>query len=351
VRFDAVASAADLREFVGDGTPRVAGTPGAVAGRDRLARLFGTLGLQVERQAAHVERRAGSVDLENLVIRVPGARPGSPRVAVVAHSDSAPGAPGASDDGAGVACAVGIARALVAEQPEHDVLVVITDGEERGLLGAELFMAQHPLAKGLRAVVNMDARGAAGPAFVFETGPETAWLADLLARRVDAPRTSSLMGVVYGAMPNGTDFTISKNRGIAGLNFAFIGRQFDYHAATSTPANLDAGSLQHMGDQVTAVALELSGSSPLPARGPDKVFSHVFGDLIIAYPAAAGWLVLAVCAGLLALAVRNARRRGALDAPGVVRGVGAALYLLLLSGALASVLRGGDDRCVHAVRQ
>ena len=69
------------------------------------------------------------MDLENLVIRVPGSRPGPPRVAVVAHSDSAPGAPGASDDGAGVACAVGIARALVAEQPEHDVLVVITDGE------------------------------------------------------------------------------------------------------------------------------------------------------------------------------------------------------------------------------
>jgi hypothetical protein len=27
------------------------------------------------------------------------------------------------------------------------------------------------------------------------------------------------------------------------------------------------------------------------------------------------------------------------------------LHDLLLSGALASVLRGGDDRCVHAVRQ
>ena len=56
-RFDAVASAADLREFVGDGAPRVAGTPGAAAGRDRLARLLGTLGLQVERQAAraHIE--------------------------------------------------------------------------------------------------------------------------------------------------------------------------------------------------------------------------------------------------------------------------------------------------------
>ena len=297
-RFDAVASAADLREFVGDGTPRVAGTPGAAAGRDRLARLFGTLGLQVERQAAHVERRAGSVDLENLVIRVPGARPGAPRVAVVAHSDSVPGAPGASDDGAGVACAVGIARALVAEQPEHDVLVVITDGEERGLLGAEVFMAQHPLAKGLRAVVNMDARGAAGPAFVFETGPETAWLADLLARRVDAPRTSSLMGVVYGAMPNGTDFTVFLRAGVSGFNIAFLGDMAAYHTGLDTVERQSPASRAHMGRTALALVRGLDEELPEGSMPAERaVFGDVLGLGVVRWPEP--WTpAIAVCSAL-----------------------------------------------------
>ena len=339
-RFDAVASAADLREFVGDGVPRVAGTPGAAAGRDRLARLFGTLGLQVERQAAHVERRAGAVDVENLVIRVPGARPGAPRVAVVAHSDSAPGAPGASDDGAGVACAVGIARALVAEQAEHDVLVVITDAEERGLLGAELFMAQHPLAKGLRAVVNMDARGAAGPAFVFETGPETAWLADLLARRVDAPRTSSLMGVVYGAMPNGTDFTVFLRAGISGFNIAFIGDMAAYHSELDAVERQSAASREHMGR--TALALVRGLDEELPEGNlPDEraVFGDVLGLGVVRWPEP--WTpAIAVCSALAvaAAAAWNVLRAPRRDAARGARAPGRAAAEALAASMVALVL-------------
>lgn len=316
--------------------------------RDYIVSRMTALGLSPQVQADLSLRRVTRVEqpvflggrIENIVGVLPGRDRSAPALALMAHYDSVPGSPGAADDAAGVAAALEIARALKARgTPARDVIFLFTDGEEAGLLGAEAFFARHPLAGRIGFLVNMEARGGGGLVQMFQTGARNQGTTDLLRRTASQPSASSLSVLLYSAMPNDTDFTIARAARIDGMNFAFIGRQFDYHAATSTPANLDAGSLQHMGDQVTALALELSGSSTLPARGPDMVFSHVFGDLIIAYPAAAGWLVLAACAGLLALAVRNARRRGALDAPGVVRGVGAALYLLLLSGALLHLAR------------
>jgi len=344
--FDQAQATVDLLSFVGDGTPRVAGTAGAGAGRDRLAQAFAGLGLAVERQQARVERRAGGVDLENLVIRIPGQASGAPRLAIVAHSDSAPGAPGASDDGAGVVAALGVARALVAHPPRHDVLVVITDGEERGLLGAQAFMAQHPLAKGLRAAVNMDARGAAGPAFVFETGPETAWLAGILSECMPGLRTNSLMGVVYGAMPNGTDFTVFLKSGMTGFNIAFIGDAGAYHTAQDTVERQDARSRAHMGQ--TALVLVRALDEHLPADGAVPAGRAVFGDVlglaIVRWPAEwTAWIVGAAALAIGAAAWRAmraadglspeaGRRSFARDAAAALSGSIAVLVVVALVG-------------------
>lgn len=328
--------------------PHPTGSVENARARDYIVSRMTALGLSPQIQADLSLRKVTRVEqpvflggrIENIVGVLPGRDRSAPALALMAHYDSVPGSPGAADDAAGVAAALEIARVLKARgTPARDVIFLITDGEEAGLLGAEAFFARHPLAGRIGFLVNMEARGGGGQVQMFQTGDRNQGTIDLLQRTASRPSASSLSVLLYSAMPNDTDFTVSRAARVDGLNFAFIGRQFDYHAATSTPANLDSGSLQHMGDQVTAVALDLSQSPTLPARGPDQVFSHVFGDLLIAYPAAMGWLVLAGCAGLLALAVRNARRNGLLDAPGVVRGVGAAVYILLLSGALMHLAR------------
>src|SRR5690606_26753261 len=57
------------------------------------------------------------------------------RIVLAAHYDSVPSGPGAADDGAGVAAILEAARALQAGgPPENDVVLLLTDGEERGLL-------------------------------------------------------------------------------------------------------------------------------------------------------------------------------------------------------------------------
>ena len=358
---------ADLVTIVGDGTPRVVGTPGAAAGRDRIAGILSSLGLEVERQRTHIERRAGSVDVENLVALIDGTgSDDAPAIAVVAHSDSVVGSPGASDDGAGVAALCAVARALVARPPVHDVLLLVTDGEERGLLGAQAFMAQHPAAASLRAVVNLDARGAAGPAAIFELGPQSAWLSDVIDGFVPAPRTQSLAAAIYERMPNGTDFTVFLKAGASGFNVAFIGDVAAYHRPEDTVERQSPWTRAHLAG--TALGLVRGLDARWPEGGVIPADRAVFGDVlglwVLRWPEAwTTWIVgvaaLVLGAGslrarinaqfdaaLLALADRHLRRHTQPDrdavgreaAPSLVAGVSRSLVACLLVVVVSTVL-------------
>ena len=80
-------------------------------------------------------------------------------------------------------------------------------------------------------VLNMESRGGGGRAYMFETGPDDGAMIRLFMHNAANPTASSLAGYVYAHMSNDTDFTVARKRGIAGFNYAFIGRPFDYHAA------------------------------------------------------------------------------------------------------------------------
>ncbi len=342
-RFNGEAAMADVRQIVGDGTPRVAGTPGARAGRDRIVALLAAGGITAERHETIITRSVTGpgLTLENLMARIPGTRgDGTAPIALVAHSDSAPGAPGAGDDASGVACVVGIARALQLQPPVHDILLLITDGEERGLLGAQAFMAQDERALALRAVVNLDARGASGPAYVFETGPQTAWLSQLMAQVLTAPRTQSLAVEAYRRMPNGTDFTVFLRAGATGFNVAFIGDVAAYHTALDTPERLQPSTVAHMGQ--TALELLRGLDAQLPAAGqPIGQERAVFGDIaglwILRWPeehslaitAAGAFLVLAAGAWQL---IARARER-AVRLPGRAAAASLAAAVCVLAGS------------------
>lgn len=265
--------------------------------------------------------------VENIVGVLPGRDRNAPAVALMAHYDSVPGSPGAADDAVGVASALEAVRAIKAGGvPARDVMLVITDGEEAGLLGANAFFRRDPLAKRVGFLVNMEARGSSGRVQMFETGPENGEAIALLQKNARRPQASSLSTFVYERMPNDTDFSEVKRAKVAGLNFAFAGRQFDYHSPTSTPALQDRGALQDMGDQVLAVARAAATAPALPKPAPDLVYNVVFGDLIVAYPPLVGWLVLAAAAALIAVGVRRARRIDPFPWLDLARGAGAAVF-------------------------
>ena len=322
--------------------PHPLGSPANAKVRDILMARMQSLGLspQIQRGPS-VEANGGFIaggTVENVIGVLPGRDRTAPALAIMAHHDSVPGSPGAADDTAGVASALEIVRALKTHgQPARDVMVVITDGEEVGLLGARVFF-DSPLAARVGYIINMETRGGGGRAIMFETASHNGGDIGLYRRTAVTPESNALTVFIYQNLPNDTDFTVAKQHGKVGLNYAFIGRQFDYHSPSSTPAALDIGSLQHMGQQVlpTAVALAFG---PLPGRAPDVVYGNLLFGLTAAYPPWVGWVMLAGCAGLIAAGVALARRREAFAWIDAARGVGAGLYLIALSGTALELVR------------
>jgi hypothetical protein len=353
VRSDAPAAAFSAGRAMADvaavaRVPHPIGSPANAAVRDDLLGRMAALGLapQVQRAEVVVQMADGARPLvvggraENLVGVLPGRDRAAPAVALMAHYDSVPASPGAADDAAGVAAVLETVRALKAAGPlRRDVVVALTDGEEAELLGARAFFAGHPLARRLGFVVNLEARGGGGRARMFETGPANGETVGLFRHAVGDPSSSSLAVYLYRLMPNETDFTLARAAGLPGLNFAFIGRQFDYHAASSTPAALDQGSLQDIGRQALAVVRAAAEAPALPRPAPDRVYNQLPGGWVLAYPAPVGWAVLAAAAALLALGCVRARKAGGLAWRDVLRGGGAAAFLLLAGAALLRAAR------------
>ena len=317
--------------------------------RDYLIGRMAALGLSPQVQRTTVARRIArskeplilGATVENIIGIWPGRDRAAPALALMAHYDSVPASPGAADDAAGVSAALEVIRALKLQggPPARDVVVLITDGEEAGLLGAEAFFKDSPLAKHIGFVVNMETRGGGGQTQMFQTGPQNGQVIDLFAKTAVRPQSSSLAVFLYEHMPNDTDFTVSNAAKVPGLNYAFIGRQFDYHSPTSTSGNLEQGSLQHMGDQVLAVARPLAFDKALPGNSPSLVYSNTFGSHVLAYPTLLGWLILIAAAGLTVVGVRRARARNDLAWADITRGIGMAVYLVLTTAVLFRLAR------------
>ncbi|MCC7266752.1 MAG: M20/M25/M40 family metallo-hydrolase, partial [Caulobacteraceae bacterium] len=324
--------------------PHPVGSAANARVRDYLVARLRGLGLapEVQRTAGVYakgfdERRTiAGASVENVLAVLPGRDRAKPALVLMAHYDSVPGSPGAADDAAGTAAVLEIARALKAAgtPPARDVILLLTDGEESGLLGAEAFFRAHPLAARAGFVINLEARGGSGRASMFETGPRNGRTVDLLAGASTQPASNSLAVFVYQRLPNDTDFSVPKAKAIAGLNYAFIDTQFDYHSPTSTPANLDQGSLQHMGQEALGAARAVAFAEALPAAAPDKVYDSLLGLKIVSYPPAFGWLIVLSAAALVVAATLGARRAGRLTWLDVAQGVGAGLYLLGLAVTL-----------------
>ena len=336
--FSATRAMADVRLVAR--RPHPTGSPANQAVREALVGRMAALGLAARVRRDDVlfrvsdGRRLEGGSVETLIGVLPGRDRTSPPLAIMAHYDSVPGAPGAADDAAGVAAALEVVRALKAQgTPARDVALVITDGEEAGLLGARGFFAHEPLAPRLGFVLNLEARGSGGRVQMFQTGPENGGAIALFRRTAVRPSAGSLFGEVYARLPNDTDFTLARQAGLAGFNYAFAGRAFDYHSATDTPGNLQQGALQDMGDQVLAAASAVAFAAELPPRRPDAVYGVAPWGAVIAYAAPWGWLPLALSAVLIAMAGRAARTRGQLTLCEAGRGLAGAVFTL--AGGLA----------------
>jgi hypothetical protein len=342
-RFSAARALVDVRAI--SAAPHVTGSAESARVRGYLVARLAALGLTVETQAASMTPRGAerlrrmdeppAREAVNIVARLPGRDAAQPAVALMAHYDTVPGSPGAADDGAGVAAALEVARALKAgPQPARDLLIVLTDAEELNSDGATAFFAGHPEARRIGAVVNLEARGGGGRALMFETGPGNGAMASLYARAVAHPSANSLAVWIYRLMPNYSDFSIPKAAGTPGFNIAFLGAPALYHAPQAMPERVDPGSVQHLGGQALDIVRALVTADRLPPKAPDAVFFDILGQGLVVHPPWAGWIVLVLAGALVGFAYHRTRRAG-LAVDGQVAFGAAWGFGLLLMTALA----------------
>ncbi|MBL0924922.1 MAG: M20/M25/M40 family metallo-hydrolase [Sphingomonadaceae bacterium] len=321
--------------------PRPVGSPGNAKARDWLAGRFASLGLEVERQAgigvrqANFDaRRKGSVSVspyENIIAVLPGRNRADKAVAIMAHVDSAPWANGASDDAAGVAAVLETARVLAAgPKPGRDVVFLVTDAEELGLVGAQEFFSRHRLAAKIGAVVNVEARGSKGRAFMFQTSQGNSGLIDLWADNAVEPTGNSLAGDVYRLLPNDTDLSVPLAKGIAGINAAYIDGLYDYHMPTDNIDNIDMAAMRHLGDFAVATTRALAMADKLPVQAGEAAYFDFFGLFVVRYPAWGGWLLL--LSGVILLLMARVGRLGV----GWRQAVGGTLSVLVLMAGVGA---------------
>ena len=199
---------------------------------------------------------------------------------LLSHYDSSPHSSlGASDAGSGVVTILEGIRVFLAKnkQPKNDIIILISDAEELGLLGAKAFVDEHTWANNIGLVLNFEARGSGGPSYMLmETnGKNGKLLSEFMKAKPNYPAASSLMYSVYKMIPNDTDLTaFREDANINGFNFAFIGDHFDYHTAQDTYERLDRETLLHQADYLTT-SLNYFANSDLENLNSDEDFVYV----------------------------------------------------------------------------
>jgi hypothetical protein len=320
--------------------PHPIGSSEHAAVRDYILHELSVLGLDpgVQKTTA-INRRPGLPRLggtvENVFARVAGTS-GGKAVLLACHYDSVPTGPGASDDGSAVAALLETARALKAGPPlKNDVLLLFTDGEEVGLLGAGAFVAEHPWARQVAVALNFEARGSRGPALMFETSADNFYLVKEFAQSAPHPRTNSLFYEIYRLLPNDTDFTVFRQAGIPGLNFAFIDPVTNYHTQLDSIENMDERSLQHQGSYALALARRFGNAAELPAVRGNAIYFDLLGAFVIYYPVSWVVPVTVLLTLMFATVVILGIRKRSLSIGGI--GLGALASFLALAGSFLLV--------------
>ena len=345
--FSTYRALSELESLVGNGIAHPLGSEENARLRTSIVRGLSAMGYRTQIQSGFVCNVYATCGTpSNILAWLPARQTSSDAaydaelVLLAAHYDSVPAGPGASDDAAGVATLLEIARILTLLPPtRHPIALLITDGEEAGLLGALLFVRDQPVAKRVAAAVNLEARGSSGPSLMFETGSANSWLMSLYRSAVARPITDSVYYDAYQTLPNSTDFTVFKASDWQGFNFAFIGDVAHYHTALDTVANTDVRSVRHQGDNALASLLALADSGSLRSRpASDAVYFDVASRLLIAWPASYSLIVSIAALVLLLIESVLQCRSHQTSARQIAWGGLGAVMTLVLGGVSSTVI-------------
>lgn len=296
---------------------------------------------QIQEAIVVSERRGGAFvagTLHNIVARLKGTD-NTKALMLAAHYDSVPGGPGAGDDGSGVAAMLEAVRSITAGPPlRNDIILLISDGEEVGLLGAMAFVNEHPWAKDVGLALNFEARGNGGPAYMFETSRDNGWLIKEFAKAAPYPFASSLSYEIYKLLPNDTDLTVFKGAGLGGLNFAFINGVVHYHSSTDNVEKIDERSIQHQGSYMVSLARHFGNLSLININERNAVYFNILGSLMVQYSSALTLPLVILTALLFVAVIVAAIKKGQLTLSGIALGFLAFLFSMIAAPLIVAIV-------------
>jgi len=323
--------------------PRPFGSASLARARAYVVAQVRALGLEPTIQDASAVNSAGTPGgalgagvMHNVIVRVPGGA-STRAVLVVAHLDSGPTSPGAADNASSVGVALETLRALRAGPPlRNDVLVLFSDAEENGDVGARAFIDQSPYARQVGAFINLDNVGSGGPAYVTQMTKHNSALLDQITAAHASPAVFSWVAALVQVSGSGTEFAELKD--IApGYDSAFFANRVINHTALETTKRLDPAAVQDQGDFTLALTRQL-GTHTLPlASSAEQSYFSIGRPAVVRYPQA--WaipLALALAVAFAAMVVVGVRRRR-LKGRHIMRGVGVFGLALLTEVIVVSI--------------
>ncbi len=201
----AVQLARELSSNNPDRSPETAGAAGAATWFADQLRPYGFV-VRPDTFEATVAGR-GRLHFQNLVAIVPGRSPAA--IVVVAHRDNSGVGAGANDNASGTAALIELARSYANPagtsaapstsrrvRPAHTLVFLSTDGGALGGIGAAHFAEHSPLARGVVAVIDLDAIAGPGRTRLEFSGdrprmPSTGLLATAAARVLEQGRDAA----------------------------------------------------------------------------------------------------------------------------------------------------------------
>lgn len=295
--FDAARTIERLTAILGDAQPHPTGAAANDAVRARLLDQIEALGFTVEvreRFFCNTMRTGAAICAQPINVAFWVTPPGDNAVMLTAHYDSVPAGPGAADDGMGVAVALEVAHRLKGKQFARPVLVLLTDAEEAGLVGAAAFAAHDPLAARIGAVVNLEARGTTGGVNMFQTStPNGRDVAALQAGRLFSS-ANALATNIYDILPNDTDLTMLLPLKVDAANFAIVGGGVRYHTSLDDLAHLDPRSVRQMGASALAAVTGFANADEKTRGEGDVIFVDFAQRVLFVLPEAGALLCVAL---------------------------------------------------------
>ncbi|MGJ8715924.1 MAG: M28 family peptidase [Maribacter stanieri] len=271
--------------------PHGVGFPAHTTVRNYITNELKNLGLETSLQEGYTSGDWGNLSkAENILARIKGSESGK-ALLLLSHYDSSPhSSHGASDAGSGVATILESVRAFLKTNttPKNDIIILISDAEELGLNGADLFVDKHEWLKDVGLVLNFEARGSGGPSYMLmETNKGNSKLiSEFIAANPEFPVANSLAYSIYKMLPNDTDLTVFREEGdVEGFNFAFIDDHFDYHTAMDNYERLDRKTLAHQGSYLMPLLIHFSNTDLTNLKSlDDNVYFNVPFFKMVSYP-------------------------------------------------------------------